>query len=142
MALLFATRLVRTSAVARAQTANVSDNSVGSLHDHVINFKVDLDVVGTSNSLLYTHTDQEVVEQPWFDEDWGKTVIQQKITREFIENEDMAMLKFPHNFQGGYSLVNRDKPNRWDAPRGYAIHPGYSPITNVRPCTRAPSRES
>lgn len=111
--------------------AAIRDTTMGSLHDHVINFKVDLDVVGTSNSLLYTHTDQEVIEQPWFDEDWGKTVIQQKITREIIETEDKAMLKYPHNFQGGYSFVNQDELNRWDAPRGYAIHPGYSPIVNT-----------
>lgn len=105
--------------------------TVGSLHDHVINFKVDLDVVGTKNSLLYTHTDQEEITHPWFDEDWGQTVIQQKITREFIETEDHSLLKFPVNFQGGYSFVNKDEKNTWEIPRGYAIHPGYSPIYNV-----------
>ena len=105
---------------------------MGSLHDHVINFKVDLDIVGQENSLLFTHTDQEEVTHPWFDEDWGQQVIQQKITRDYIETEDDALLKFPQNFQGGYSFVNKNKTNRWDIPRGYAIHPGYSPVHNVR----------
>ena len=104
---------------------------MGSLHDHVINFKVDLDVAGLENSLLHTHTDQEVVEHPWFNDDRGKQVIQQKITREIIETEDNSLLKYPLNFQGGYSFINKDAKNKWDMPRGYAIHPGYSPVHNV-----------
>ncbi|KAI0696783.1 amine oxidase catalytic domain-containing protein [Cytidiella melzeri] len=110
----------------------IRDTTMGSLHDHVINFKVDLDVGGLENSLLYTHTHQEEIEQPWYDDDdWGKTVIQQKITREIIDNEDNAKLKYPVNFQGGYAFVNQDKKNKWDNARGYAIHPGYSPIYNT-----------
>lgn len=94
--------------------------------------QVDLDIAGVQNSLLYTHTSQEEVQQPWFDDDWGGTVIQQKISREYIENEDDALLKFPKNFQGGYAIVNKHQKNRWGIPRGYAINPGYSPIHNVR----------
>jgi primary-amine oxidase len=105
---------------------------VGSLHDHVINFKVDLDIVGTANSLLETTNAQEEVEQPWLDDDWGTTVIQQKITRRFIEKEDDARLKYPANFQGGYAILNRDEKNSWGVPRGYAVHQGYNPIHNVR----------
>lgn len=93
--------------------------------------QVDLDVAGSENSLLFTHTVQEEVEQPWLDEDWGSKAIQQKILRDYIESEDDALLKYPLNFQGGYSIVNREKTNRWNTPRGYAIHPGYSPIHNV-----------
>lgn len=94
--------------------------------------QVDLDVGGTQNSLLKTSLSQEVVTQPWFDDDWGEEVIQQKITREYIDNEDEALLRFPTNFQGGYTIVNTDETNKWGIPRGYAIHPGYSPVHNVR----------
>ncbi|KAI0091340.1 amine oxidase catalytic domain-containing protein [Irpex rosettiformis] len=109
----------------------IRDTTMGSLHDHVINFKVDLDVGGLENSLLFTHTEQEEVEQPWFDDDWGKTVIQQKITRDIIENENDAKVNYPVNFQGGYALINQDKKNKWDIARGYAVHPGYSPVHNT-----------
>ena len=90
-----------------------------------------MDIAGLSNSLLETTTAQEEVEQPWFDDDWGKTVIQQKITKRFIDNEDDAKLKWPVNFQGGYAIVNKEKHNKWDNPRGYAVHPGYSAVHNV-----------
>ncbi|CCM06294.1 uncharacterized protein FIBRA_08545 [Fibroporia radiculosa] len=109
----------------------IHDTTMGSLHDHVINYKVDLDVAGSANSLLFTSTAQEEVEQPWFEDDWGNTAIQQKITRTYIENEDDAMLRFPTNFQGGYALVNREEKNIWGVPRGYAIHAGYSPVHNT-----------
>ncbi|KAI0260015.1 copper amine oxidase [Gloeopeniophorella convolvens] len=109
----------------------IHGTTMGSLHDHVINFKIDLDVVGTENSLLHTHTDQEEVQKDWFDDDWGQTVIQQRITREYIENEDAARLTYPTNMQGGYAIVNRNETNRWGTPRGYAIHPGYNPVHNT-----------
>jgi primary-amine oxidase len=110
----------------------IRETTMGSLHDHVVNFKVDLDVGGTNNSLLRTWTEQEEVTQPWFDDDdWGTTVVQQKIHRKLIETEDEGRLKYPENFQGGYALVNTEDKNRWGSPRGYAIHPGYNPIHAV-----------
>lgn len=69
--------------------------------------------------------------QPWYDDDWGNEVIQQTIHREYIMNEDDALLKFPGNFQGGYSIVNQEEKNKWGTVKGYAIHPGYSPIHGV-----------
>ncbi|KZS99972.1 amine oxidase catalytic domain-containing protein [Laetiporus sulphureus 93-53] len=111
--------------------APIRDTTMGSLHDHVINYKVDLDIVGEKNSLLFTSTVQEEVEQPWLEDDWGATVVQQKITRRFIESEDEALLAFPPNFQGGYAIVNREERNRWGVVRGYAIHPGYDPVRNT-----------
>ena len=92
-----------------------------------------MDIAGTSNSLLYTSSKQEEVARPWLgDDDWGNTVIQQKIMKEYIENENDALLRYPPNFTGGYSIVNRDITNAWGYPRGYLIHPGNSPIFNVR----------
>ena len=98
-----------------------------------VSHRVDMDIAGTSNSLLRTSSIQEEVPRPWLDEDsdWGKTVIEQKIVKEYIENENDALLRYPPNFTGGYSFVNRDITNAWGYPRGYLIHPGNSPIFNV-----------
>ncbi|KAJ3512039.1 hypothetical protein NLJ89_g3755 [Agrocybe chaxingu] len=111
--------------------ARIQETSMGNLHDHVINYKVDFDIAGRANSLLRTTTQQEVISHPWLDDDWGQEVIQQKITKEYITNEDDALLKHPLNFQGNYALVNQDVKNAWGYPRGYVIHPGYSPIHNT-----------
>ncbi|KAG1906828.1 amine oxidase catalytic domain-containing protein [Suillus fuscotomentosus] len=114
-----------------AYGSKIWNTTLGSLHDHVINFKVLKIYGGIQNSLLKTSLSQEVTTQPWFDDDWGEEVIQQKITREYIDNEDEALLRFPANFQGGYTIVNTNETNKWGIPRGYAIHPGYSPVHNT-----------
>ncbi|KAF8887255.1 amine oxidase catalytic domain-containing protein [Gymnopilus junonius] len=114
-----------------AYGGRIRDTSMGNLHDHVINYKVDFDIAGTTNSLLRTTTEVEEVTHPWLDDDWGQQHIQQKIVKEYIASEDDALLKHPPNFQGGYAMVNQDVKNRWGYPRGYAIHPGNSPIHNT-----------
>jgi primary-amine oxidase len=90
--------------------------------------------------------ENEVVEQPWFDDDWGQDVHQQKLVRTMIRNESDALLDYPKNYEGVYAIVNEEKLNRWGyrkftpiflrlevfqqtiQARGYAIHPGVSPI--------------
>ncbi|KAH9482139.1 Amiloride-sensitive amine oxidase [copper-containing] [Psilocybe cubensis] len=120
-----------TSKIQEGYGGRIRHTSMGNLHDHVINYKVDFDIAGTENSLLKTTTKQEEVTHPWLDDDWGKQAIQQRINKEYIANEDDALLKYPTNFQGGYAIVNQDVRNTWGLPKGYAIHPGYSPIHNT-----------
>ncbi|KAJ7025764.1 amine oxidase catalytic domain-containing protein [Mycena alexandri] len=100
---------------------------MGSIHDHVINYKFDFDIAGTRNSLMAISLENEVVEQPWFDDDWGQEH-QQKIVKKMIRNESDALLDYPKNYEGVYAIVNEEELNRWGYPRGYAIHPGVSPI--------------
>ena len=78
---------------------------------------VDMDIAGTSSSLLRTGSQREVP-RPWLNEDsdYGKTFIEQKITKEYIKNEDDALLRYPPNFTSGY-------------PRGYLIPPRNSSIS-------------
>ncbi|EAU82653.2 copper amine oxidase [Coprinopsis cinerea okayama7 len=89
--------------------------------------KVDFDVAGTANSLLKTTVGQEEVELPWMDEDWGNTMMQGKIIREYVEVEDDSRSDYPPNGLGNYAIVNKDALNAWGNPRGYAIRPGQSP---------------
>ncbi|THU91038.1 amine oxidase catalytic domain-containing protein [Dendrothele bispora CBS 962.96] len=114
-----------------AYGCKIHNVSMGTVHDHIMNFKVDLDIAGQENSLLETTTAQEEITLPWFDDDWGQTVVQQKITRKFISNESDVLLMYPPNFQGHYSIVNQDAKNAWENPRGYVLHPGASPIHNT-----------
>lgn len=93
--------------------------------------QVDFDIVGLNNSVLESTTSIQEVEFPWNDKDWETTVPQQIISRRYIESEDVSRLFYHPNFRGGYSIVNRDARNAWGVPRGYVIHPGYSPIHNV-----------
>ncbi|KAJ7846914.1 amine oxidase catalytic domain-containing protein [Mycena leptocephala] len=106
----------------------IRDTYMGSLHDHVINYKFDFDIAGTRNSLMAISLENEVVQQPWFDDDWGQDVYQTKIVRTMVRNESDALLDYPKNLEGAYVIVNEEELNRWGYPRGYAIHPGVSPV--------------
>ncbi|KAJ7067387.1 amine oxidase catalytic domain-containing protein [Mycena amicta] len=106
----------------------IRDTYMGSLHDHVINYKFDFDIAGTRNSLMAVTLENEVVQQPWFGDDWGQEVNQQKIVRKIVKSEDDALLDYPKNLEGAYVILNQEELNRWGNPRGYAIHPGMSPI--------------
>ena len=57
---------------------------------------------------------------------------QQIVTRTYLEKEEDSRVDYFKNFEGGYAIVNQDEKNTWGNPRGYAIHPGMSPIRNVR----------
>ncbi|KAJ7196797.1 amine oxidase catalytic domain-containing protein [Mycena pura] len=111
-----------------AYGTKIRDTYMGSLHDHVINYKFDFDIAGTSNSLMAISLENEVVRLPWFEDDWGQDVRQQKIVRKIVANESDALLDYPKNYEGAYVIVNQEELNRWGYPRGYAIHPGMSPI--------------
>ncbi|KAF8316633.1 amine oxidase catalytic domain-containing protein [Clavulina sp. PMI_390] len=105
--------------------------SMGTLHDHVINFKVDFDIISQNNSLLAKSTVVRDVPHPWLDEDWGPSTRQQFISSRYIDSEDESRLYYPPNFQGAYAIVNKDETNSWGMPRGYGIIAGHSPIYNT-----------
>lgn len=77
------------------------------------NYKFDFDIAGTRNSLMAISLENEVVEQPWFDDDWGRDVHQQKIVRTMVRNESDALLDYPKNYEGLYAIVNEEELNRW-----------------------------
>lgn len=74
---------------------------------------------------------QEEVTQPWFDDEWGTTGIQQRVSRDYIQTEADSRVNYPANFQGGYSIVNKDKHNDFGTVRGYTIMAGPNPIHAV-----------
>ncbi|KAL7423655.1 hypothetical protein Q5752_001236 [Cryptotrichosporon argae] len=95
---------------------------MGSLHDHIINYKIDLDVAGVRNSLMRVRMEQEVLDAPWVDLDgWGE-VVQTKLVREVVEKE--GAFDYAPNAEGAYVVLNTNSTNAWGNPRGYALHPG------------------
>lgn len=130
--------------------------AVGNVHDHVINFKsvpnilslhrlltcikhrVDLDIAGRNNTFRRASTKVERVRMPWLDDgDYHsdspgqRDVLQQRIEYTHINSEDDARVRHSLNYKDVYAIVNRDEKNAWGSERGYAIHPGLSPVHNV-----------
>ena len=66
---------------------HIRDQLSGAMHDHVLNFKLDLDVHGTQNSLFKTEFVPHSQVYPWSK---GQMVNTMKVERSFIENEDQG----------------------------------------------------
>ncbi|KAF2835986.1 amine oxidase catalytic domain-containing protein [Patellaria atrata CBS 101060] len=88
------------------------------MHDHVINFKADLDIAGTANTLVKVNVVRHDSEYPW-DGYPRKTM---KLNREAVETE--TGLNWPRNAGSMYVVLNNDSRNIWGEKRGYRIAPG------------------
>ncbi|KAI0030480.1 copper amine oxidase [Vararia minispora EC-137] len=93
----------------------------GSMHDHCLLFKADIDILGTSNSLA-NHTIVPVTETyPW---SHGATRNSMRLERSYVASEDAGKIMWSENAQTMLMVVNADEPNSFGEPRGYRIAPG------------------
>ncbi len=98
----------------------IRDDLMGSMHDHVLNFKIDMDIHGTNNSLFKT---EFVPHSQIYDWSNGQTINSMKINRSFVESEDDGKINWAPNAAAGYAVVNKDKPNEFGEYPGFRIFP-------------------
>jgi primary-amine oxidase len=96
----------------------------GSLHDHIITFKGDFDVLGTGNSLQVSELKVVNQSQPWFPE---LGVFEQMEMDVSIMTKENKFNWAPNN-QAMYVVLNPNATNAWGELRGYRIVPGRSDI--------------
>lgn len=82
---------------------------------------MDLDVAGTANTISSVSLEVQEIEQPWFDDDWGTTNIQQAIVKRKHLNESTTKFENPKNGEGLLVISNEDAKNAWGAPRAVYI---------------------
>ncbi|KAL9609939.1 MAG: hypothetical protein Q9167_005335 [Letrouitia subvulpina] len=99
---------------------HIHDNLAGSMHEHVLNYKLDLDVAGTANSLVKSALVPTTEVYPWSN---GKPRNTMKFDRTFISSESDGKLNWDANNAVMYSVVNKDKPNKYGEYRGWKIMP-------------------
>lgn len=97
----------------------IHDSLSGSMHDHVLNFKADFDILGTDNTMELTTNVPATESYVWSD----KPRNTMKLARRFIESEDEGGLMYDGNFVTQYSIVNTGQPNKFGEHRGYRILP-------------------
>lgn len=103
----------------------IHDALSGSMHDHVLNFKADFDILGTANTMQLM-TQYPVTEAyPWSN---GKTRNTMKLKRHYIESESESRLFWDQNSATQFIVVNKDQPNAYGVPRGYRILPDTGTI--------------
>ncbi|KAH8660332.1 copper amine oxidase [Xylariales sp. PMI_506] len=92
-----------------------------SLHDHVISFKVNLDVAGPSNDMVRLAVEPITLSYPW-----DKPYIDERNTmhlKEYPVNEEVG-LNWPKNSGEFYLVYSADKKNAWGERKGYRITSG------------------
>lgn len=90
------------------------------MHDHVLTFKADIDILGTSNSLANHTVAPVTTTYPW---SHGMERSTMKLFRDYIDNEDSGKLFWPQNTHSMFMVVNKDALNEFGEPRGYRIMP-------------------
>ena len=99
----------------------VHDALATSMHDHVINFKADLDIAGTSNTLVRVGIEPLTKSFVW-DEASKSPRNTMRLTHTPVLEE--TGLDWPRNSGEMYIVLNNDSTNSWGEKRGYRITPG------------------
>ncbi|KAF1974219.1 amine oxidase catalytic domain-containing protein [Bimuria novae-zelandiae CBS 107.79] len=89
----------------------------GSLHDHIITFKGDFDIVVTAKSLQVSELKAVNQSQPWFPE----LEEFEKREMEIANMETEQQFNWATNNQAMYTVISSNATNAWGEPRGYRI---------------------
>ena len=99
----------------------VRDTVSTAMHDHVINFKADLDIGGfTSNSFHKVDITAKDISYPW---SGGRTRRTMVLDPHNITSESEASIDWPSNSAAMY-LISAPETNQWGELRSYRISPG------------------
>ncbi|KAM8947698.1 amine oxidase [copper-containing] 3-like [Pelodytes ibericus] len=97
--------------------SRVGEHTLGTLHTHFINYKVDLDVGGTSNSFTTQDMKFNPINIPWQPE---SKIQRPKVVREVLEKENKAAFKLNENMPR-YVHFSSNTTNKWGHLRSYRI---------------------
>ncbi|TIA89689.1 hypothetical protein E3P99_01935 [Wallemia hederae] len=111
----------------------VSDTTFGNVHDHVILFKFDLDILGESNTLVEKSIDVQKRKFFWQDED--EDGYESKVIKSANVEHEKGM-DWSNNYDHWLLLSNLDKKTRYGYNPAYRIMPS-TPVIHDTPGTQA-----
>ncbi|KAI2470927.1 copper amine oxidase [Annulohypoxylon bovei var. microspora] len=102
----------------------IQEATQGSLHDHVLTWKADFDILDTENNLQVTALKAVNTTQPW----WPELGSFEQIMLETYNIPTERELSWAENGEVMYTVNHASATNKWGSPRGYRIVPGRSNI--------------
>lgn len=97
----------------------LSENVIGVIHDHFVNFHLDMDIDGSDNSFVKVNL---VKERPSPEESPRRSYL--KAVRTTAETEKDAQIKLKLYDPAEFHVINPSKKSRVGNPTGYKIVPG------------------
>ena len=99
----------------------IHDALSSSMHDHVINFKADLDVAGTTNDMVRLALEPITTTYPW-----DKPEVDARNTMHLVEYAvtEETGIDWPKNAGEFYIVYSSDHENAWGERKGYRITSG------------------
>lgn len=98
----------------------IHDQLSGSMHDHVLNYKADFDIMGENNTVQLMDQVAATTTYPWSK---GKVFNTMKLERKFLQSEDEGRFNWGANGQQQVLVVNQDERNRHGELRAYRVSP-------------------
>lgn len=96
----------------------LNDAVSSSMHDHVLNFKADMDVAGPTNDMVRLAVEPLTASYPW-----DRPEVEERNTMHLVEyavTEELG-LDWPRNAGELYIVYNSARKNAWGERRGYRI---------------------
>ena len=100
----------------------VHDAAASSMHDHVLNFRADMDIDGVSNTFTRVAVEPVVRSYDWDPPELPGPRSTMHMVHSLVEREQG--INWPKNSREMYVVVNNASLNEWGEKRGYRIAPG------------------
>ncbi|XP_074748319.1 amine oxidase [copper-containing] 3-like isoform X2 [Strix uralensis] len=95
----------------------VWEHTLGTIHTHSINYKVDLDVGGVKNSLVAHDMAFEMARAPWSPE---QQIERPRLAKKVLDTEDQAAFRLQSKMPR-YIYFAANSKNKWGHQRGYQL---------------------
>lgn len=103
----------------------IHDFLSGSMHDHVLNFKADFDILGLNNTVELTSQVPVAKSYSWSGNKTRNTMTLQRST---VDNEDAGRFNWVVNSATQVRVINMDERNKYGEYRGYHILPSTGTV--------------
>ncbi|KAK3701618.1 hypothetical protein LTR37_015369 [Vermiconidia calcicola] len=99
----------------------IHDALASSMHDHVLNFKADLDIAGPTNDMVRLALEPMTTTYPW-----DKPEVEDRNTMHLVEHTvtEEAGIDWPKNSGEFYLVYSADQKNAWGERKSYRITSG------------------
>ena len=98
--------------------SQIHPKMAGRMHDHIFNYKVDIDVFGTKQSYETIEVGLQNITNPWFPEDYH---LQKVLHRRLKKNETEAVYHYEFDKPTSMNFINKNKLNSYGVHRGIRV---------------------